>query len=43
MPADARPADTGPARTVGFVGIGNMGWPMAAELYAGAADSALTR
>ena len=29
--------------TVGFVGIGNMGWPMAAELYAGAADSALTR
>ena len=30
MPADAGPAD--PARTVGFVGIGNMGWPMAANL-----------
>ena len=39
-PADAGPADAGPAsgvgadpaRTVGFVGIGNMGWPMAANL-----------
>ena len=30
MPADAGPVD--PARTVGFVGIGNMGWPMAANL-----------
>ena len=30
MPADAGPAD--PARPVGFVGIGNMGWPMAANL-----------
>lgn len=26
------PADADPARTVGFVGIGNMGWPMAANL-----------
>ena len=30
MSADAGPVD--PARTVGFVGIGNMGWPMAANL-----------
>ncbi len=26
------PADAGPASTVGFVGIGNMGWPMFANL-----------
>ena len=30
MPADASRAD--PALTVGFVGIGNMGWPMATNL-----------
>ena len=26
------PADADPARAVGFAGIGNMGWPMAANL-----------
>ena len=40
MPADAGPAD--PARTVGFVGIGNMGWPMAANLVRAGFQVAVT-
>jgi len=29
---EARKISTAPIRRVGFVGIGNMGWPMAANL-----------
>lgn len=32
QPAQSRAASTAPIRRVGFIGIGNMGWPMAANL-----------
>jgi 3-hydroxyisobutyrate dehydrogenase len=41
-PAETKPTAPPPIKRVGFVGIGNMGWPMAAKLLEAGFDVAVT-